>query len=196
MTLKKMAWILFLLIALGTPIIAGAAGLQDSELSMTLFAGLSASLFVFLFVPHLSKFYLSEILVVIISFGVVMTLFANVLRLKPHAPDWRNFNWIVVFFISAIAMPFTTSAILEWKRPVNERIVTAALKTPIPPKERVRLELFFMVFHGLVSFVLLVVQSQLGFDSFTWFTLFIAISLLNFFTSWRLYRKSKREIEK
>lgn len=157
MKFKYAQWVLFLIVAIGTLVALIGFDLRGQQGIMTLFAGLSASLFVFCFVPYGRKYYLSELMIIMFAFSVVMTFYANTLQIKFSASTTWDSVLIWSYVIVAFAAPFVTYGILEGRRPYAERNSTLeAEEWKEQPSNRVQTALIqtTILFLGGVLFFL------------------------------------------
>ncbi len=179
---------LFLFVVIATPVAIFSAGLTAEKAIAALFAGFSASLFVFCFVEFIPKYYLSELLIIIVAFGFVMTLCANAIA---------NQKWLLVAGLASILVPLATYYFLDWRRPENERLEN---KIPKPrersPEQRLRSARNFLYINAVASTAVIASQIFSRAPLISWVSFVTATTLFNLHGSWKMYGQAKRDAQK
>lgn len=200
--MKKLQWVLFLVIAIMTPFFA-LKSYDPTNLGKgiwILFAGISASLYVFCFVPYLKKYYLSELVILTISVGLETTLFVNQLHVKwtleSSATPYQSVL-AVIFAIASLSLPFVTFAILEWRRPISERVIQPSPVLPSDEKQLRSARIGLIISGTIAAFycipMMVFAPSQLILGIF-WIIIF-GLSLWRYLKIRRELRAARNKIE-
>ncbi len=190
--LKSIQWTLFLLIALGTAVGVLGFGFKNEAGILLLFLGLSASVYVFMFVPYSTKFYLSELLRIIFSLAAETTLILNTMRQKLIPPPM-----FALSIAAALLVPFITFILIDRRRPKGERLMDGSVP-PLPPRPLTRQQARNGLIWNGVLFASACLPIVLFFcderiDIHPIFALYVAVmvsSLFAAYSNWKAYKQN------
>ena len=192
--LKRFQQVLFLSTMIITPFVA-MFNYDAHDLGKCLsvfFCGFSTSLFVFCFVPYLTKFYLSELITLMLGFGAELTLFFNVYHQKMNAPGWTI--WFTILALCSFILPLIAYIFSERHRPEAPEEPSEPLEETTLSPEALNLKSARLAVLLALPFSMLNIAQQVMLRGFNlWFRILICVIwFANCFIFIQRYLKARR----